>query len=53
MREYKYFDENFQIMKDSITEDINLMRLKGASDQEILDTFIEVTIDIYAELSGN
>lgn len=52
MRDYKYFDENFQAMKDSINKNIDEMRLKGASDQEILDTFVEVTIDIYADLNG-
>lgn len=52
MRDYKYFDENFQAMKDGIIKNIDEMRLKGASDQEILDTFVEVTIDIYADLNG-
>lgn len=52
MKNYEYFDENFQTMKNGIMENIDTMRSKGASDQEILDTFVEVTIDIYADLNG-
>lgn len=51
MSKYKYFDENFKMMKDSIMECIDIMQSKGASDEEVMNVFTAVTIEIYADFN--